>query len=122
MEYANQNGESPRDLDAEKSVVGSNFLNADVLETVRGKIGASDFYDATNGAVFQATLDCWEVGDPVDAVTVAERLQANGRLADIGGVDAIIEFLDAVPHAAHADYYAHVVADKSRRRRCSPRP
>ena len=107
----------PFDLDAEKSVIGSILLKPDVLKSLSSIIGPNDFYDTAHAAVYLAACDCWEAGEPVDAVTVGQRLEAAGRLADVGGAAGINDFMEAVGNVEYIDHYAGIVAEKSRRRR-----
>ncbi len=47
-----------------------------------------------------------------DPVIVAEELERRGQLEQAGGVDALIDILNTVPHAAHAKYYGEIVREK----------
>ena len=61
----------PQDNDAEMSVLGSMLLSkdasADVIEAVRG----TDFYKPAHETLFDAMVDLYGRGEPVDPVTTA---------------------------------------------------
>jgi replicative DNA helicase len=48
----------------------------------------------------------------IDTVTLASELEKRGELENIGGPAYLLQILETVPHAAHAQYYAKIVRDK----------
>jgi replicative DNA helicase len=107
----------PQDLDAEQSVLGGVLLSkdavADVVEVLRG----SDFYRPAHQLVFDAVLDLYSKGEPVDPVTVAAELTRTNQLARIGGAPYLHTLVASVPTAANAGFYAQIVAEKAILRR-----
>jgi replicative DNA helicase len=107
----------PQDNDAEQSVLGSMLLSkdaiADVIESVRG----TDFYRPAHETIFDAMVDLYGRGEPVDPVTVAAQLQRSGDLARIGGAPYLHTLSASVPIAANAGYYAEIVREKAILRR-----
>ena len=107
----------PQNLDAESSVLGSLLLMPAAIDDIGTIVSAGDFYSDANRILYETILDMHRAGcRAIDPVTVAEQIASRGRLQDIGGVTYISQILDAVPHAAHARYYAKIVAEKSRLR------
>ena len=51
------------------------------------------------------------VGQPVDAVTVADELRRNGLLDEIGGAETLLELQNATPAISNAGRYAKIVQD-----------
>jgi len=51
-------------------------------------------------------------GRPIDLLTVADKLRAQGRLDEIGGTLALDQLVDSTPTAAHAEYYIDIVRQK----------
>lgn len=107
----------PQNLSAERSVLGSLMLDNDQLAEVADVIQPKDFYADAHGQIYRAFLALSESGTKFDVVTTAQQLEAQGALADIGGPPYLMECLETVPHAAHAVYYAGIVAACSRRRK-----
>jgi replicative DNA helicase len=102
----------PQNLDAEKGVLGSIFLDNDVIDEISDTLRADHFYLDSHRRIFAAILGLHESGvHGFDAVTIGEALERRGEFADIGG-DYLLEILQSVPHAAHAKYYAKIVRDK----------
>ncbi len=107
----------PQDVAAEQSVLGSMMLSkdaiADVVEVLRGV----DFYRPAHETIFEAILDLYGRGEPADAVTVSDELTKRGHLGRVGGQAFLHQLISAVPTAANAGYYAHIVAERAVLRR-----
>lgn len=101
----------PSDKAAERSVLGSalrdNACIADLVQALRRQ----DFYQDAHQKIYQAALDLYDAGKPVDLVTLAAELQARKFIEDIGGYAYLAELWDAAPTAANAIYYAGIVRD-----------
>ena len=107
----------PQDNDAEQSVLGSMMLSkdaiADVIESVRG----TDFYRPAHETIFDAMVDLYGRGEPVDPITTTAELQRRGELVKIGGAPYLHTLSASVPIAANAGYYAEIVREKAILRR-----
>ena len=103
----------PQDLDAEKSTLGSVLLVNEMVDEVVSLIKPDHFYNDAHRMMFAAITDMYENGQRgIDTVTLANELAKRGQLEEVGGPGFLIEVLESVPHAAHAEYYARIVRDK----------
>ncbi len=107
----------PQDVTAEQSVLGGMLLSRDAIADVLEVIRPADFYRPSHQLVYDAVLDLYGRGDPVDAVTVADALQKAGTLVRAGGASYLVTLVSSVPTAANAGYYARIVAEKAVLRR-----
>ncbi len=65
----------PHNIDAEKAVLGSIFLDNDVLFVLDGyHIVAEDFYQKEHQYIFDAIKDLWIMRRTVDVITIADQL------------------------------------------------
>jgi len=103
----------PQNLDAEQGVLGSMLLDRDAIARVVELIRAEDFYRDAHRRIYEATTDLFERGEPVDLITVTDRLRDKGQLDDVGGASYVTSLLNAVPTAANVEYYARIVLQKS---------
>ncbi|MFM7077195.1 MAG: DnaB-like helicase N-terminal domain-containing protein, partial [Planctomycetaceae bacterium] len=103
----------PVDLEAERGVLGSIFLKPDVCDDISLVIRPADFADESHQILFHHILELHETAKRIDTTIVLDRLRSKGDLERIGGAAAIAEIIEAVPHAAHAIHYAHIVRDKA---------
>jgi len=107
----------PANLEAEQSVLGAILLRAQVLDQVADLLAPVDFYRSGHGHIFQAMLDLWGRGEPVDLVTVTALLRERGRLEEVGGPVFLADLSEHVGTATNAVYYARLVHEKAVLRR-----
>lgn len=107
----------PQNTDAEQSLLGSILIEKDAIIRVADLVGADDFYVDRHGIIFSAILDLYEARQPLDLVTLTNRLREVGELDKIGGSAYIAELTTSVPTAAHVVNYANIVAHKATLRR-----
>jgi replicative DNA helicase len=99
----------PHNLDAEQSLLGAMFLSAEAAGTGIESVKAEDFYRQAHSRIFTAVEHLFARGEPIDVVTVADRLEANGELEQVGGKTYLLEVLNTVPVAANVAKYAAIV-------------
>jgi len=80
---------------------------------VADSVSADDFYSPPHRAIYQAFLDLYEMGQPMDLVTVANRLETKGELDEVGGRVYLAELTDMPVSAANAARHAHIVREKA---------
>ncbi|WP_296604843.1 replicative DNA helicase [Nocardioides sp.] len=107
----------PQDMAAEQSVLGSMLISKDAIADVTEVLRGTDFYRPSHETVYDAIIDLYGRGEPVDMVTVAAELQRRGELQRIGGASYLHTLSANVPIAANAGYYAEIVREKAILRR-----
>jgi replicative DNA helicase len=103
----------PQNLEAEQGVLGSMLLDRDAIARALEGLRAEDFYRDAHRVIFQAMVELFERGEPVDLITVTNRLAATGKLEDVGGATYLASLPNLVPTAANVDFYANIVLEKS---------
>ncbi|MFV0451775.1 MAG: replicative DNA helicase [Propioniciclava sp.] len=107
----------PQDLPAEQSVLGAMLLSKDAIGEVTEVLKGRDFYRLAHELIYDAIMDQYGRGEPVDAITVADSLGRSGNLTQVGGHIYLHELVSAVSVTANATYYAEIVRDKAVLRR-----
>ncbi len=103
----------PQALEAEMAVLGSMLIERDAVEKAVDVLMEKDFYQDGHRKIFTAMRELYNRGDAVDVVTVGEELKRQKLLEEIGGTNALTDLIHKVATAAHVDYYARIVKDKS---------
>jgi replicative DNA helicase len=105
--------------EAEMSLIGSILVDSNCLYELRGKyrVVPELFYDPRHSLVLAACYALVDSGRPVDMLTVQQWLSDTGKLDQVGGASALVQYVDAVPTAAHVRHYAEIVRQKARLRR-----
>lgn len=106
----------PQDLLAEQSVLGSIFISPEKLIAVQEYLDVEDFYKFAHQVIFKAMLTLSARDEAIDATTIRNQLSTQGDLQNIGGLSYIAELVNSVPTSSNAEYYAKIVAEKSRLR------
>lgn len=103
----------PNSLEAEESVLGSIFLDPTVLEDILEELRWEDFYLEKHKIIFKMIELLYASGNPVDVVSVIERIRAEKSLEKIGGEETLINLAQMVPTTANVMYYTNIVKDKA---------
>ncbi|RLD18263.1 MAG: replicative DNA helicase [Caldiserica bacterium] len=103
----------PQNLDAERSVLGSILIDNSYLPIVLQHIDEEDFYSQAHKKIFFCILELFKENQPIDIITLTEKLKKKKELEEVGGVTYISGLIDSVGVAAHAEEYAKIVKEKS---------
>jgi replicative DNA helicase len=103
----------PHSIEAEQSVLGGLLLSADGWDAVAEAVTASDFYRPDHRLIFREIARLAEASEPVDVITVADKLEARGELAAAGGLAYLAELAQNTPSASNIRAYAQVVSDRA---------
>jgi len=107
----------PSNLDAEKAVLGGCLIDPDAIAPVAGVLRAEDFYDDSCRWAWEAVLSLYRAGEPVDQLTVMDRMASAGTLDAAGGLGFLVGLTAEVPTSVHTNHYARVVERAATRRR-----
>ncbi len=107
----------PNNAEAEQAVVGAMMNYPDSIATAMELVNEEDFYYQRYAEVFKAIVQLNESGEPVDLITVQNKLLENKVPADISSLENLSGIMRAVPTSVHTRKYAEIVAQKSLLRR-----
>lgn len=103
----------PHNVEAEQSVIGSMLMDSEAILSASEIITSEDFYGNQYGILFQAMVDLYTAGKPVDLVTLVDKLNQMDVPPELSGIEFIRELISAVPTSANIKYYANIVREKS---------
>ena len=107
----------PHSIEAEQSVIGSMLMDRDAILVASEILTSDDFYQNQYGIIFDAMVELCNEGQPVDLVTLQNRLKEKDLPPDISSMEYVRELLEAVPTSANIKYYANIVSEKAVLRR-----
>lgn len=107
----------PHNIEAEQATLGSLLINKDALIKIADVVKADDFYVNKNQLIFEAMLDLYAKHEPIDILSLANRLIEKGQLDQIGGRSYLVSLANTVPTASNVTSYAEIVKKKSTLRR-----
>ena len=107
----------PNNIEAEKSVIGSMIMDRDAIVEAADMLTRADFYQAQYGILFEAMVELYQEGKPVDLVTLQNKLREKDVPEALMSIDFIRDLVASVPTSANAAQYAAIVKDKATLRR-----
>jgi replicative DNA helicase len=107
----------PHSIEAEQSVVGSMIMDKDAITTASEIISSEDFYQHQYGLLFDAMIELFNEGKPVDLITLQEKMKEKELPSELSSIDFIRDLMSAVPTSANVKYYANIVKEKATLRR-----
>ena len=107
----------PHSIEAEQSVIGSMLMDRDAILVASEILTNDDFYQNQYGIIFDAMVELCNEGQPVDLITLQNRLKEKDLPPDISSMEYVRELLEAVPTSANIKYYANIVSEKALLRR-----
>lgn len=102
----------PQDIDAEKSVLGALMLDKNSILRVVDFLEEKDFYVPAHQKVFASIVELFEKNQPIDILTVTNKLKDKNQMDAVGGSSYLTELINSVPSAAHVDHYGGIVKQK----------
>jgi len=103
----------PQNIEAEQSLLGSLLIDKDAIIRIADIVGPEDFYHDKHKMIFEAILDLFRKREPIDLLTLSNRLIDKGQLETIGGRTYLVSLSNAVPTSSHVVNYAEIVQKKA---------
>lgn len=107
----------PHNLEAEQSVLGSLMLDKDAVIKIADILKVGDFYKDDHNLVYETMLALYEEREPIDVLSLSNKLEEKGQLERVGGSSYIASLVNTVPSATNIVHYAKVVQKKALLRR-----
>lgn len=107
----------PQSLEAENSLLGGLLIDKDTIIKIADIITAEDFYKDSHGIIFAAIKDLYARHEPIDIVSLTNKLEEKNKLEAIGGRTYLAQLANSVGTASHVVHYANLVQRKATLRR-----
>jgi len=103
----------PQSIEAEQSLLGSLLIDKEAIIKVADLISPEDFYRDAHRIIYETILEISARGEPIDILSVANRLEEKGKIEAVGGRSYLVWLTNSVPSATHIISYAKIVQRKS---------
>ena len=107
----------PHNLDAEQSLLGAILIDKDAITKIGDVTHTSDFYKDAHALIFDAMIELYEKHQPIDILSITNRLDETNQLDRIGGRRYLMELSNAVPTSSNVKHYADIIQKKAMLRR-----
>jgi len=102
----------PQALEAEQAVLGSMLTSKEAVSKALQWVSAGQFYKDAHVRIFSCMVNLFEKGEPIDAISVVDRLKKKKDLESVGGAYYITGLAESVPTTANVEHYAKIVLEK----------
>lgn len=103
----------PQAVDLEEAVLGAMMLdNSAVNDAVDILRVPETFYDPRHRVIFSAIRHLFSNSEPIDLLTVSDRLKKNGELEIAGGAYYLSTLTNKVASSAHIEFHSRIIVEK----------
>lgn len=107
----------PQNVEAEQMLLAS-LIDAPVhVADAMALVTPDDFYREGHRRVYQAVMDLFASGEPIEPITVIEALTKSGDLDAAGGRLGVLELMETAYISASFRSYASIISDAATQRR-----
>ena len=107
----------PHNLEAEQAILGGVLLNNDAMNMVTDILKPDDFYREAHASVFHGMVDLYNQTEPIDIITLSQRLISKALLEKVGGTDYLASLVESVSTSAGIVHHAQIVKSLAVKRR-----
>ena len=107
----------PQDIDAERALLGAIIISPDSYHEIVDVVKEASFYVEKHKTIWNTIFELAERKDPVDIVSLNNKLKASGEIDLVGGTNYLVELSNFVGSAANIKYYAAILRKKELLRR-----
>ena len=103
----------PYSPEAEQSVLGAVLLDSSCLDRIAEILPRAEYFHLANHRmIYDAMLEMFTLGQPVDFVTVLDKLKQNPAFDQVNGKTYLLQLAQIVPSISNVETYAGIVRDK----------
>lgn len=102
----------PQAVDLEQAVLGAMLLEKNAVTDTIDMLSPESFYDPKHQYIYGAVRDLFGTSNPIDLLTVTQRLREKGELEGAGGAVYISSLTQRVASSAHVEYHARIISQK----------
>lgn len=107
----------PQSIDLEEIVLGAMMLEKSSLNAIIDILTPEMFYKEAHQIIYSAILDLFKNSEPIDLLTVTNKLKSMDKLDIVGGPYYISKLTNRVVSAANIEFHARIIIQKYIQRR-----
>ena len=102
----------PQAIEAEKCLLGCLLIDKDAILKVADFLTPEDFYRGIHQTIYDVCLELFQKGEPIDILTVSNRLEEKKLLEEVGGRAYLTELINSVSTPSNVLNYAQIIHRK----------
>lgn len=108
----------PHDLQAEQSILAAAMQDKFSLHAILTQVGEQSFYLGKHRIIFSAITELFAAGEPVELLTVIDKLKKQHKLEKAGGITAITSLSDNLTTTANTEALCYIIQQHYFSREC----
>ncbi|CAN5731469.1 replicative DNA helicase [soil metagenome] len=102
----------PQSIESERGLLGAILLKPEAIHDISDTVRADSFYAEKHRMIFECMRELSDRSEPIDLLSLSERLQGRGLLERCGGRAYIAELVNSAPAPGNFHHYADLVSRK----------
>lgn len=103
----------PQSLEGEQAVLGAMLSSKEAVAKAIQWLSPEHFYKDAHSKIFSVMIGLFQESEPIDTVSVVDKLKKNKELDSVGGAYYITGLVETVPTTANVESYAKIVLEKA---------
>ena len=99
----------PQNIEAEQSLLCCILIDKNAIIKIIDSISEKDFYKDSHQIIFKAIKDLFVKQEPIDILTLSNKLEGQNKLQEIGGRTYLAELSNFVATASNVENYAKII-------------
>lgn len=105
--------EVPQANDAEVLLLGGLLQDAEAIMDITQVLKGDEFYQERHRFIWDAMMELNAINTPIDIVTLSQKLEKNGKIAQVGGKEYLLQLMESVASAANARWHGELIRQKA---------
>lgn len=106
----------PHSIESEEALLGCLLIDPESIYKIVDMLTPDDFYKPSHKIIYSAVLYLFEHREPIDIITLTNRLKEIDELENIGGAGYFMKLVNKTPSVSNIVNYAKIIKDKKSRR------
>jgi replicative DNA helicase len=107
----------PKNIELEQNILGSLLIDKNVIPLVIGMLTPEVFYDLKHQKIFKTLQDMYNSNTAIDITTVAQKMQNDKSLQEVGGAYYLSKLTDAIVRTNHLNTHIEMVVEMFKKRK-----
>ena len=104
----------PHSREDEEAVLGAMMMSKEVIPNTFAQLSDPNvFYFAEHRLIFSAMNELFKKSQPIDQITVSDKLKQLGRLEKVGGSYYVTGLLESTAIASNVNFHINIVIEKA---------
>ena len=107
----------PQAIELEEAILGACMLESEAIGVVISILTPETFYKSANVIIYGAITELYKSSNPIDILTVCQKLKSLGKLEEVGGSYYVSSLTNRIASSSNIEYHARIIVQYYLKRR-----